>query len=98
MGVMQSLTVTAYIKMVDIWILFTMFYPFLSVSLYTIKELLKNKVKKVSGSWVEDDERKIIIVDYLLSWGLPLLMSIFTIIYWTVGLLNYVYPDLHSVC
>ena len=87
--------------MVDIWILFMMFYPFLIVSLFAIKEVLKNKKNKVNeknGNWVEQDERKIRIVAFLLSWGLPLLLSTFTLIYWIVGMQNYVSPDLQSVC
>ena len=78
-----------------------MCYPFLIVSLFAIKEVLKNKNNKVNNknsNWVEQDERKIRIVAFLLSRGLPLLMSTFTMIYWIVGLLKYVSPDLESVC
>ena len=87
--------------MVDIWMLFMMFYPFLIVSLFTVKEVLKkrnNKVKSNSGNWIEHNEKKIRIVSYLLSWGLPVLMSLFIIFYWTVGLVNYFSTDLQSVC
>ena len=38
----QSLPVTSYIKMIDIWMLFTMTIPFLEVVGHTTKEVLKN--------------------------------------------------------
>ena len=47
---------TAYIKMVDIWMILMMLYPILTVSLLTARELLKNltstsvKSHKSSGS------------------------------------------------
>ena len=41
MGLSQSLPVTSYIKMIDIWMLFTMTVPFLEVILYTADELFK---------------------------------------------------------
>ena len=100
----QSLPVTAYIKMVDIWMLFMMFYPFLIVSFYTIREVLKNQkhnVKSISCNWIEEDEddgSKLIIVSYLLNWGLPLLMIIFISLYWFIGMLNYFSKNLHGVC
>ena len=38
----QSLPVTSYIKMIDIWMLFTMTIPFLEVVGHTTKEVLKD--------------------------------------------------------
>ena len=90
--------------MVDIWMVFMMFYPFLIVSLYTVREVLKNKNNKVMNkncNWIEQDEeceRKIRMVCYLLNAGLPLLMSMFISLYWTIGLFNYFSPDVHGVC
>ena len=42
MGLSQSLPVTSYIKMIDIWMLFTMIIPFLEVVLHTTHEVFKN--------------------------------------------------------
>ena len=41
MGLSQTLPVTSYFKMIDIWMLFTMTVPFLEVVLHTSKEVLK---------------------------------------------------------
>ena len=36
---MAKLPATSYVRMVDIWLIFTQLYPFLEVVLYTIIEL-----------------------------------------------------------
>ena len=41
MGLSQTLPVTSYFKMIDIWMLFTMTVPFLEVVLHTSKEMFK---------------------------------------------------------
>ena len=38
-SVMAKLPATSYVRMVDIWLIFTQLYPFLEVILYTIIEL-----------------------------------------------------------
>ena len=41
MGLSETLPVTSYFKMIDIWMLFTMTVPFLEVVLHTAKEVFK---------------------------------------------------------
>ena len=41
MGLSKGLPVTSYIKMIDIWMLFTMTVPFLEVVLHTLNEVFK---------------------------------------------------------
>ena len=41
MGLSETLPVTSYFKMIDIWMLFTMTVPFLEVVLLTAKEVFK---------------------------------------------------------
>ena len=41
MGLSESLPVTSYIKMIDIWMLFTMTIPFLEVVMHTTNEVFK---------------------------------------------------------
>ena len=41
MGLSETLPVTSYFKMIDIWMLFTMTVPFLEVVLHTSKEVFK---------------------------------------------------------
>ena len=41
MGLSETLPVTSYFKMIDIWMLFSMTVPFLEVVLHTVKEVFK---------------------------------------------------------
>ena len=51
MGISQSLPMTGYIKMIDIWMIFTMSYPFVVITLHCLqmvsveKELMESKGK-----------------------------------------------------
>ena len=49
MGLAQSLPVTSYIKMIDIWMLFTMTVPFLEVVLHTTNEVFKRPMRTDFG-------------------------------------------------
>ena len=50
LGLSQSLPVTSYIKMIDIWMLFTMTIPFLEVVLHTTNEVFKQPRENRVGS------------------------------------------------
>ena len=39
MGISQSLPVTGYIKMIDIWMIFTMSYPFVVITLHCLEKI-----------------------------------------------------------
>ena len=39
MGISQSLPVTGYIKMIDIWMIFTMSYPFTVIILHCLEKI-----------------------------------------------------------
>ena len=67
MGLSESLPVTSYIKMIDIWMLFTMTIPFLEVVMHTTNEVFKRppvldkrvgvvKVKSAEEEQVEVEE------------------------------------------
>ena len=67
MGLSQTLPVTSYFKMIDIWMLFTMTVPFLEVVLHTSREMfkksratqlsfLKKRVDVVNVKPAEDEE------------------------------------------
>ena len=54
-GVMQKLPATAYVKMVDIWLIFSTLVPFCEVVLLTTKELYKNETLME----IDEKEKKI---------------------------------------
>ena len=87
--------------MVDIWLLCMMLYPFFLVILLTTIEIFDNKkiaIQSVSGKWTGKVERGTQIISYFLKWGLPMLLLIFMLIYWTIGLYNVVAPDVFTIC
>ena len=99
-SIAAALPVTAYIKMVDIWMILMMLYPILTVSLLTARELLKNlnstsgKSHKSSGSsrvlslQNSGDSQYLQIMSFMMDKGLPMFIIGFAIIYWTCGIIN----------
>ena len=39
MGISNELPVTGYIKMVDVWMIFSISYPFIEITLHSMKEV-----------------------------------------------------------
>merc|ERR1719206_141154 len=81
-GISQSLPMTAYIKMIDIWLIIAMLYPFCVVMLYSTFQFLKahdqdipvpTKIENVE--WKNKHVTK--IVNCLLDFGLPVIFLIF---------------------
>ena len=84
---------TAYIKMIDIWLVLAMLYPFCVVMLYSIFQFMQAydqnipvpmKIGKVA--WKNKILPKMII--FLLDFGLPIMFIIFMIIFWILGIIN----------
>ena len=60
-SVMAKLPATSYVRMVDIWLIFTQLYPFLEVVLYTIIELYnEEEITNHHGFYrdIPDEQRK----------------------------------------
>ena len=49
LGISQSLPATSYIKLIEIWMIFTMIYPFAETLLVCIKDMHKSKAILVKG-------------------------------------------------
>ena len=45
-GLSSSLPTTSYVKMIDVWMIFTMTFPLFEVSLHTYKEILKKSLSQ----------------------------------------------------
>ena len=103
LGTLQSLPLTAYMKMVDLWLLCLMLYPFIVVILLTLREFFtktenKVQIKSNTGSWSDEKGYKIQLVSCVLAWGLPLLVCLFIILYWLTGLWHRTNQTLATVC
>ena len=48
-GMSQTLPATAYIKMIDIWMIFTMLYPFAEIALVWTKDFFKKRAVTKQG-------------------------------------------------
>ena len=102
MGLSETLPVTSYFKMIDIWMLFTMTVPFLEVVLHTAKEVFKKSKpahaclsKRVDMVKVKpaDEDQEVVevktgnnILNSVVSLMLPVSSAAFALIFWTVGL------------
>ena len=86
--------VTSYIKMVDIWMLFTMTIPFLEVVYHTSNEISKQtadvRVKPNNGSEekvMPNNNRKAVFRMMTKRLWLPISSLLFTLIFWIIGLI-----------
>ena len=100
MGISQSLPATGYIKMVDVWMIFTMSYPFFVIILHCLQEVRFDKFQKHQAwddkckgkeSWTE----KLVVL--MIFPILPLLGLSFALIFFLVGLYVVNYPYLKNL-
>ena len=84
---------TSYIKMIDIWMIVAMFYPFCIVMLYSVFQFLKVHgqeipvpMKPEKVAWKNKHVTK--IVNFLLDFGLPVMFLTFIIIFRILGIIN----------
>ena len=102
---------TAYIKTIDIWMIFTMMYPFCVVTLYVLQELVMNSEPDTPVSLVGSKakegwngkgasmSRKILgAIRFMLDYGLPVLVIVFIVFFWGLGFNNRAQHDLHKTC
>ena len=94
LGLSQNVPVTSYIKMVDIWMLFTMTIPFLEVVYHTFNEMSKQSeadVVRVIPQSEEDEmtnnDMRVAVLRMIKRFVLPISSLLFTIIFWIVGLI-----------
>ena len=88
--------------MVDIWMLHMMLYPFLTVSVLAVRELMmdrmgrpRNSQKIGNDTCIIDRERfpRLEMMSFLIDKGLPNFITGFVFIYWTSGIVNSVTAD-----
>ena len=97
LGVLQSLPLTAYIKMVDLWLLCMMLYPFFLVILLSAEKFLRKSDDKIDSKINGLTKNRGLKIS-LLDWGLPLVLCIFIIVYSIIGFWNFTNPNLNTVC
>ena len=55
LGISQSLPSTSYIKLIDIWMIFTMIYPFAETVLVCLKDVVKERTVVVKGENIDTE-------------------------------------------
>ena len=95
-GISESLPTTSYVKMIDIWMIATLLYPFIQVILHTKKEILKTKiatiVSPIVSKEVNTDKMKLKHCHFFSDWVLPLLSVLFAVGFWLLGITIYIWP------
>ena len=84
---------TAYIKMIEIWMICAMLYPFCVVSLYSLLQFLRVQDQDIPVPMKDEKvvwKNKIVtkIVNFLLNFGLPFIFLIIIIIFFILGFIN----------
>ena len=93
---------TAYIKMIDIWMILAMVYPFSVVTLYSMLEFLKQQDQDIPVDMKIEKRnwkiKKVVkIINFLLELGLPVLVIVFIIIFWILGIINIQKKTMHLI-
>ena len=91
-----NLAQTAYVKMIDCWLIFSLLKPFLDIIVQTYLQTLReenlrvapgSKVKawssKTQSNWKIDFCQKFVVVVY------PVFFLVFILVFWLVGLAYY---------
>ena len=81
--------------MLDIWMIFCIIYPFLIVVFYALSEFLIEE-KDDYCSFQKALAKTAMIM--ILKFGLPLLSISFIFIFWLLGISNYLWPDVETLC
>ena len=101
LSVIDSLPTTSYIKMVEVWLIFSLLIPFLEVLILSLIHHKSSSGPKYTDTRVgpteedpnKDESGKNLKEIYLLrlaiilrDYGIPLMFLMFTIVYWAIGL------------
>ena len=87
---------TAYIKMIDIWMIFTMLYPFCVVALYSILQFLVAQDQDIPVAMKVDKTKWKVKGAAKLDIGLIVFM--FIILFWILGIINTTSVEINYSC
>ena len=87
-NVSNNLPKTSYMKMIDIWLLFNLIYPFSVVLIHTYMDTLRNDEMKISNNDMNKDVRakKLHRAQKMSRVSIPGILLISSILYWIIGL------------
>ena len=89
-NVSNNLPKTSYMKMVDIWLLFNLIYPFSVVLIHTYMDTLRNDEMNSSSNDMNKDKdvraQKLDRAQKMSRVSIPGILLISSILYWIIGL------------
>ena len=89
--------------MIDIWMIFAMIYPFCVVSLYSALEYLKAHDQDIPVALKIDKTKCRItkaarVVNLMLDFVLPIIVIIFIIMFFILGIINTASAEVRKTC
>ena len=87
-----NLPPTAYIKMIDCWLIFSLLKPFVDIILQTYIQTVRERTEeRVSvQAWAkEKEDMRIRLSRILLRVIYPTFFTVFVVIFWMVGMIHY---------
>ena len=84
---------TAYIKMIDCWLIFSLLKPFVDILVQTYLQTLGEDSQETAArqAWGEkQSHRKIVFCKTFLRVLYPTFFLTFVVIFWIIGLIHYV--------
>ena len=86
----QTLPITAYVKMIDVWLILSMMYPFCVVTLYSLLEAVTPDDEvpvPLTDDKKEQGEKTVArIISFMLDYGLPFTFTLFSIVFLALGI------------
>ena len=89
--------------MIEIWMIFALFYPFSVVTLYCLLQFLREHnqdipvpMKVEKAAWKNKNLK--LIIRFLLDFGLPVIFLFFIIIFWILGILKTTSTVVNNSC
>ena len=89
-----NLPPTAYIKMIDCWLIFSLLKPFVDIILQTYIQTLRERSEETGvrvQAWAEKKQMaRIRMSRILLRVIYPSFFTLFVVIFWMVGIVHYI--------
>ena len=87
LGLSQTLPVTSYVKMLDIWLIFTMIVPFIEVAMHACNQHLKKRTRVAPTMILTKIGSETLSFETLSRVLLPLVSVLFSAGFWILGFL-----------
>ena len=89
-SVFESLPRTAYLKMMDVWLMFSLLVPFFEVLLHTVTEMQRTAIKELEGKPKVEAKlrRRLRLLEKTGRIAYPVTYSIFVVCFFFTGLSN----------